>query len=65
MIWSAKGAAQAALGQPDRHRIAGALSISQYQQGLADVGFVDIEITATHEAGDGMHRAIIRARKPS
>lgn len=44
--------------------IAGALSIAEYEQGLADAGFVDIEITPTHEVADGMHSAIIRARKP-
>jgi SAM-dependent methyltransferase len=44
--------------------IAGALSISEYEQGLADAGFVDIEISPTHEVAEGMHSAIIRARKP-
>ena len=45
--------------------IAGALSFSEYRGGLEDVGFVDIAITATHEVADGMHGAIIKARKPS
>jgi ubiquinone/menaquinone biosynthesis C-methylase UbiE len=45
--------------------IAGALSIAEYQQGLAEAGFVDVEITPTHEVADGMHSAIIRAGKPS
>ncbi|GAA1800774.1 methyltransferase domain-containing protein [Luedemannella flava] len=45
--------------------IAGALSFAEYEQGLAAAGFVDIEITPTHEAADGMHSAIIRARKPA
>lgn len=44
--------------------IAGALSIAEYDKGLADAGFVDIEIIPTHEVADGMHSAIIRARKP-
>jgi SAM-dependent methyltransferase len=44
--------------------IAGALSVAEYEQGLADAGFVDIEITPTHEVAEGMHSAIIRARKP-
>jgi SAM-dependent methyltransferase len=44
--------------------IAGALSFAEYEQGLAAAGFVDIEITPTHEAAAGMHSAIIRARKP-
>jgi arsenite methyltransferase len=44
--------------------IAGALSFAEYERGLAGAGFVDIEITPTHEAVDGMHSAIVRARKP-
>jgi SAM-dependent methyltransferase len=44
--------------------IAGALSFIEYEQGLADAGFVDIEITPTHEAAPGMHSAIVKARKP-
>ena len=43
--------------------IAGALSIGEYEQGLTDAGFVDVEITPTHEVAEGMHSAIIRARK--
>ena len=45
--------------------IAGALSIAEYEQGLSDAGFVDIEITPTHPVADGMHSAIVRARKPN
>jgi arsenite methyltransferase len=45
--------------------IAGALSIAEYEQGLAVAGFTDIDITTTHEVADGLHSAIIRARKPS
>jgi arsenite methyltransferase len=45
--------------------IAGALSFSEYRRGLAAAGFTDIEITPTHEAGDGLHSAIIRAVKPA
>ena len=44
--------------------IAGALSIGEYERGLADAGFTEIEITPTHEVAEGMHSAIIRARKP-
>jgi len=44
--------------------IAGALSIAEYERGLADAGFVDIDIRPTHEVADGMHSAIVRARKP-
>jgi arsenite methyltransferase len=44
--------------------IAGALSFSEYREGLQAAGFTDIEITATHEVTDSMHSAIIRATKP-
>jgi ubiquinone/menaquinone biosynthesis C-methylase UbiE len=45
--------------------IAGALSIGEYEQGLAAAGFTDIEIAPTHEVAPGMHSAIVRARKPA
>lgn len=45
--------------------IAGALSISEYRDGLAAAGFSDVEIVPTHEVADGMHSAIIRAVKPA
>ncbi|MGB3730796.1 arsenite methyltransferase [Microbacterium sp.] len=44
--------------------IAGALSRAEYLDGLASVGFVDAEVTFTHEAAPGMHSALIRAVKP-
>jgi arsenite methyltransferase len=44
--------------------IAGALSIAEYEQGLTDAGFVDVEVMLTHQVADGMHSAIIKARKP-
>jgi arsenite methyltransferase len=44
--------------------IAGALSRSEYLQGLGDVGFVDASVAFTYEAAPGMHGAIIRALKP-
>src|SRR5664279_2114254 len=44
--------------------IAGALSRSEYLDGLARAGFVDADVTFTHEAAPGMHAAIIRATKP-
>jgi SAM-dependent methyltransferase len=44
--------------------IAGALSIAEYEQGLTAAGFVDVEISPTHEVADGMHSAIVKARKP-
>jgi arsenite methyltransferase len=44
--------------------LAGALSRSEYLDGLAAVGFADASVTFTHEAAPGMHSAIIRAVKP-
>ncbi len=44
--------------------IAGALSTSEYLDGLAAAGFVDAEVRFTHEAAPGMHAAIVRAVKP-
>jgi arsenite methyltransferase len=45
--------------------IAGALSRGEYLDGLAAVGFVDVEVQYTHDAAEGMHAAIIRAVKPT
>ena len=45
--------------------IAGALSRSEYLDGLAAAGFVDAEVVFTHEAAHGMHGAIVRATKPA
>src|SRR5690606_39506982 len=45
--------------------IAGALSYSEYRTLLANEGFDDISITATHEATEGMDSAIIKAIKPA
>ncbi|GEK22598.1 arsenite methyltransferase [Cellulomonas xylanilytica] len=44
--------------------IAGALSRSEYLAGLADAGFADADVTFTHQVADGMHGAVVRARKP-
>ena len=44
--------------------IAGALSVSEYRDGLATVGLVDVEVEFTHAVADGMHGAMVRARKP-
>jgi ubiquinone/menaquinone biosynthesis C-methylase UbiE len=44
--------------------IAGALSRTEYLDGLAAAGFVDADVTFTHEAAPGMHAAIVRATKP-
>ena len=45
--------------------IAGALSRSEYLDGLAAAGFVDAEVRFTHQAASGMHSAIVRAVKPA
>lgn len=45
--------------------IAGALSVSEYLDGLAAVGFTDAQVNFTHEAAPGMHGAIVRATKPA
>ncbi|GAB3493139.1 class I SAM-dependent methyltransferase [Flexivirga lutea] len=43
--------------------IAGALSRSEYLDGLSAAGFTGAEVTFTHQAADGMHSALIRAVK--
>jgi arsenite methyltransferase len=45
--------------------IAGALSRTEYLEGLAVAGFVDVAVRFTHRAADGMHSAIIQATKPT
>jgi arsenite methyltransferase len=45
--------------------IAGALSEPEYRRGLASAGFVDVDVTVTHDVADGMHSAIVRALKPT
>ncbi len=44
--------------------ITGALSFTEYRDGLAMAGFTGISITPTHKVIDGMHSAIIQAIKP-
>jgi arsenite methyltransferase len=44
--------------------IAGALSVTEYLDGLRAVGFVEPEVVFTHQVADGMHGAIVRATKP-
>jgi arsenite methyltransferase len=44
--------------------IAGALSRSEYQAGLAAAGFAGVSVAFTHPVGDGLHSAIIKATKP-
>jgi SAM-dependent methyltransferase len=45
--------------------IAGALSRSEYEQGLAAAGFEQVSVTFTHQVADGLHSAIIKAAKPA
>jgi arsenite methyltransferase len=45
--------------------IAGALSKGEYEAQLAAAGFTDISISFTHQVGDGLHSAIIKATKPT
>jgi arsenite methyltransferase len=45
--------------------ITGALSIGEYQAGLSAAGFEDVSVTFTHEITDGIHGAIVKARKPT
>jgi arsenite methyltransferase len=44
--------------------IAGALSQGEYQAGLTAAGFTQVSVTFTHQVGDGLHSAIIKATKP-
>ena len=44
--------------------IAGALSVSEYRDGLDAAGLAGIEVELTHAVADGMHGAIVRAHKP-
>ncbi len=45
--------------------IAGALSISEFHDGLEAVGLTDVVVEPTHAVADEMHSAIIRATKPA
>jgi arsenite methyltransferase len=45
--------------------IAGALSRSEYLDGLAAAGFAEASVEFTYEAAPGMHGAIVRASKPA
>jgi arsenite methyltransferase len=44
--------------------IAGTPTFAEYQQGLTRAGFTGISITPAHQIADGLHSAIIQARKP-
>ena len=43
--------------------IAGALSKSEYVEGLRAAGLEDVMVEFTHEVADGMHSAIVKAVK--
>jgi arsenite methyltransferase len=45
--------------------IAGALTKTEYETGLAAAGFGHVSVTFTHQVGDGLHSAIIKATKPA
>jgi arsenite methyltransferase len=45
--------------------IAGAITRDRYRAVLADVGFVDIEITDSHAVADGFWSVLVRAAKPA
>ena len=45
--------------------IAGALSVGEYLALLEDAGFEGSSVTFTHAVGDGMHGAIVKARRPA
>ena len=45
--------------------IAGALSFSEFESGLRDVGLTDVSLTSTHTVADGMHSVIVKATKPA
>jgi arsenite methyltransferase len=41
--------------------IAGALTFSEYEEGLRAAGFVDVSVRPTHQVAEGMHSAIVKA----
>ncbi len=45
--------------------VAGALSRSEYLDGLAAAGFTEAEVEFTHEVAPQMHAAVVRATKPA
>ena len=56
--------ARAERGRLGRLRRRRAVHRASTSDGLTAAGFADVEITPTHEVADGMHSAIVRARKP-
>jgi SAM-dependent methyltransferase len=45
--------------------IAGALSFTEFREGLESAGLVDVRLTPTHDVADGMVSAIVQATKPA
>jgi arsenite methyltransferase len=45
--------------------IAGALSRGEYESLLRAAGFAEIDVSFTHPVADGMHGAIVKARRPA
>jgi arsenite methyltransferase len=45
--------------------IAGALTKTEYESGLAAAGFAEVSVAFTHQVGDGLHSAIIKATRPA
>jgi SAM-dependent methyltransferase len=43
--------------------VAGALSRAEYTAGLQEAGFIDVSVEFTHEVAEGMHGAIVQAKK--
>jgi SAM-dependent methyltransferase len=43
--------------------IAGALSFSEFETGLREVGLVDVSVTPTHAVAEGLHSAIVKATR--
>jgi arsenite methyltransferase len=44
--------------------IAGALAKGEYEAALEAAGFEDVSVDFTHQVADGLHGAIVKARKP-
>ena len=44
--------------------VAGALSKTEYEEGLRAAGFAHVSVEFTHEVADGMHGAIVKATLP-
>jgi arsenite methyltransferase len=45
--------------------IAGALSRAEYEAQLAAAGFTGVSVSFTHQVGDGLHSAVVKATRPA